>query len=646
MSKQVIITGRTVEEAMEQAKKEYGGSEWELSYEILEMPKRGFFGIGAAPAKLRVTISRALEEVNLSDLVSEIRNMKITTDPDGAVDERPNRNSRYDNRDSRSDNRDSRSDNRDNRNRRDNRNPRDTRDNRDNRSDNRDNRSDNRTNRYENGSSRPNANSRNNNRYNNAENRTDSRNAQAAPAAKPEMKPAAPVTQSEKIEQPVKPQTQPVVAPVAQPEPVKPEAKPVEQGNALPGNELPGNELPGNELPGNELPAALRPPKSRPQQNKTNRKPKSAPNSNPKTVENRPQEEKKKDLMAAILGIGATAPVAQHEQVAPAAQTQSGQPPVAPVEKISVNVSVDVSIDGSAIGSNTDARSADGHLGFVPQREMEYALSFLRTLLADLDMTAQANAADAPEGVEVPDGFAYAKIDITGRDTAILIGHHGDTMDSLQYLLNLSALRHSTADKKDYVKIVLDVEGYRVKREETLRALARRMAAKAVRYKRNMVLDPMNPYERRIIHSELQGVENISTHSVGSDENRKIVIFYEGADRVRDNRRRNDRPQRRPQQAAQQQTRSEAQLDATETKSPAAAEAKTTTTTYHHPERRREKPVRAKSIDEIKIDLSEASSATFGSLNTEISADEGYEKDPDPIETMETNSDEENLREY
>lgn len=635
MSKQVIITGRTVEEAMEQAKKEYGGSEWELSYEILEMPKRGFFGIGAAPAKLRVTISRALEEVNLSDLVSEIRNMKITTDPDGAVEERPNRNSRYDNRDNRSDNRD-------NRNRRDNRN---TRDSGGYRSDNRDNRS----NRYENGSSRPNANSRNNNRYNNAENRTDSRNAQAAPAAKPEMKPAAPVTQSEKIEQPVKPQTQstakpaaqPVVAPVAQPAPVKPEAKPVEQGNALPGNELPGNELP----------AALRPPKSRPQQNKTNRKPKNAPNSNPKTVENRPQEEKKKDLMAAILGIGAAAQPqtqtqAQHEQVAPAAQTQSGQPPVAPVEKISVNVSVDVSVDGSAIVSNTDARSADGHLGFVPQREMEYALSFLRTLLADLDMTAQANAADAPEGVEVPDGFAYAKIDITGRDTAILIGHHGDTMDSLQYLLNLSALRHSTADKKDYVKIVLDVEGYRVKREETLRALARRMAAKAVRYKRNMVLDPMNPYERRIIHSELQGVENISTHSVGSDENRKIVIFYEGADRVRDNRRRNDRPQRRPQQAAQQQTRSEAQLDATETKSPAAAEAKTTTTTYHHPERRREKPVRAKSIDEIKIDLSEASSATFGSLNTEISADEGYEKDPDPIETMETNSDEENLREY
>lgn len=611
MSKQVIITGRTVEEAMEQAKKEYGGSEWELSYEILEMPKRGFFGIGAAPAKLRVTISRALEEVNLSDLVSEIRNMKITTDPDGAVEERPNRNSRYDNRD-----------------------------NRDNRSDNRDNRSDNRTNRYENGGSRPNANSRNNNRYNNAENRTDSRNAQTAPAAKPEMKPAAPVTQSEKIEQQVKPQTQstakpvaqPVVAPVAQPAPVKPEAKPVEQGNALPSNELPGNE----QLPGNELPAALRPPKSRPQQNKTNRKPKNAPNSNPKTVENRPQEEKKKDLMAAILGIGAAAQPqtqtqAQHEQVAPAAQTQA-QP--APVEKISVNVSVDVSVDGSAIGSNTDARSADGHLGFVPQREMEYALSFLRTLLADLDMTAQANAADAPEGVEVPDGFAYAKIDITGRDTAILIGHHGDTMDSLQYLLNLSALRHSTADKKDYVKIVLDVEGYRVKREETLRALARRMAAKAVRYKRNMVLDPMNPYERRIIHSELQGVENISTHSVGSDENRKIVIFYEGADRVRDNRRRNDRPQRRPQQ----QTKSDAQSD--------AAEAKTTTTTYHHPERRREKPVRAKSIDEIKIDLSEASSATFGSLNTEISADEGYEKDPDPIETMETNSDEENLREY
>ena len=63
------------------------------------------------------------------------------------------------------------------------------------------------------------------------------------------------------------------------------------------------------------------------------------------------------------------------------------------------------------------------------------------------------------------------------------------------------------------------------------------MAAKAVKYKRNVVLEPMNPFERRIIHSEIQGMENVSTHSVGSDENRKIVVCYEGADKVERRRR-------------------------------------------------------------------------------------------------------------
>ena len=68
------------------------------------------------------------------------------------------------------------------------------------------------------------------------------------------------------------------------------------------------------------------------------------------------------------------------------------------------------------------------------------------------------------------------------------------------------------------------------------------MAAKAVKYKRNFVLEPMNPYERRIIHSEIQGIENVDTHSVGSDDNRKVVVTYEGSDRrSRNNRRRGSR---------------------------------------------------------------------------------------------------------
>ena len=92
------------------------------------------------------------------------------------------------------------------------------------------------------------------------------------------------------------------------------------------------------------------------------------------------------------------------------------------------------------------------------------------------------------------------------------------------------------------MKIVVDIEGYREKREETLRTLARRMAARAVKYKRNVFLEPMNAYERRIIHSELQSFENVSTHSVGADKDRKIIITYEGPDK-------RERPDRRRQPA-------------------------------------------------------------------------------------------------
>ena len=81
--------------------------------------------------------------------------------------------------------------------------------------------------------------------------------------------------------------------------------------------------------------------------------------------------------------------------------------------------------------------------------------------------------------------------------------------------------------KEAYVKINVDVEGYRAKREETLRALARRMAAKVQKYKKSVMLEPMNPYERRIIHSEIQNIEGVSTNSIGSENNRKIVIFLD-----------------------------------------------------------------------------------------------------------------------
>ena len=148
------------------------------------------------------------------------------------------------------------------------------------------------------------------------------------------------------------------------------------------------------------------------------------------------------------------------------------------------------------------------------------AIAFVEKLLADMELEAEMTVHESEDG--------EVKISINGEGASILIGHPGDTLDSLQYLASLAANKRVDGKKEDYVKVSIDVEGYRAKREETLRALARRMAAKVQKYKKSVMLEPMNPYERRIIHSEIQNIEGVSTNSIGSENNRKIVIFLDG----------------------------------------------------------------------------------------------------------------------
>lgn len=150
----------------------------------------------------------------------------------------------------------------------------------------------------------------------------------------------------------------------------------------------------------------------------------------------------------------------------------------------------------------------------------EIALEFVKKLVSDmqLDVTVEMKDASDREGV---------LIDIQGEGAGMLIGHHGDTLDSIQYLVNLAANKKIDGEKRAHVKVTVDAENYRAKREETLRALARRMADKVLKFKKSVMLEPMNPYERRIIHSEIQGIEGVSTNSIGSENNRKIVIYLE-----------------------------------------------------------------------------------------------------------------------
>ena len=112
-------------------------------------------------------------------------------------------------------------------------------------------------------------------------------------------------------------------------------------------------------------------------------------------------------------------------------------------------------------------------------------------------------------------------VNVEGEDMAVLIGRRGQTLDSLQYLVSLVVNK----DRDDYIRVVLDTENYRDKRKETLEKLANRLAYKARKLRKDIILEPMNPYERRIIHSALQGNPYVNTRSEGEEPFRKVIIF-------------------------------------------------------------------------------------------------------------------------
>ena len=116
-------------------------------------------------------------------------------------------------------------------------------------------------------------------------------------------------------------------------------------------------------------------------------------------------------------------------------------------------------------------------------------------------------------------------IDLSGENMGIVIGKRGDTLDSLQYLTSLVVNQRSD----DYIKVSIDTENYREKRAEALLALSTRLADKVTKTGKKFTLEPMNPYERRIIHSNLQDSETVTTYSVGSEPYRKVVIAPKNA---------------------------------------------------------------------------------------------------------------------
>ena len=159
---------------------------------------------------------------------------------------------------------------------------------------------------------------------------------------------------------------------------------------------------------------------------------------------------------------------------------------------------------------------------FYQPSPAEIAADFVRDLLMNMQFEANVSIESADE-----EGAAIA---VSGEGLGLIIGRHGDVLDAVQHLAGLAA-NHG---RSGYYRITVDIENYRAKRAETLRQLARRMAEKTLKYRRNNTLEPMNAYERRIIHTEVQGIEGVTTYSIGSDADRRIVIALDKKPKNRD----------------------------------------------------------------------------------------------------------------
>ena len=127
---------------------------------------------------------------------------------------------------------------------------------------------------------------------------------------------------------------------------------------------------------------------------------------------------------------------------------------------------------------------------------------------------------DVPTQIEVSESEEQLRMQLSGENMSILIGRRGETLDALQYLTSLNVNRN----REEYLRVSLDTENYRAKREEALRKLAVRMANRAKKSGRRVALEPMNPNERRILHSALQNDPEVTTHSEGEEPYRRVII--------------------------------------------------------------------------------------------------------------------------
>lgn len=169
-----------------------------------------------------------------------------------------------------------------------------------------------------------------------------------------------------------------------------------------------------------------------------------------------------------------------------------------------------------------------GFLGFIGAKEGLYKFTVIEKELSELEIAQQfvegiLKNSKIEAVVKVTQDNNLIKVDIEGKDAACLIGRRGETLDSIQFLTGLAL---NKINKDSHMRVLVDIENYRSKREESLIRYANKVAREVAKTKKTKKLDYMNPYERRIVHSALQNDKYVTTYSEGTDPYRRLVIEY------------------------------------------------------------------------------------------------------------------------
>ncbi len=184
-------------------------------------------------------------------------------------------------------------------------------------------------------------------------------------------------------------------------------------------------------------------------------------------------------------------------------------------------------------------KGSTGFLGFIGKQNAVIKVRKKSNILDDtyefLNKLFDAMHIQVTATIDYNEEEKNMSINLEGEEMGILIGKRGQTLDSLQYLISLVVNKESDS----YIKVKLDTENYRERRKATLENLARNLAYKVKRTRRPVTLEPMNPYERRVIHSALQGDRYVETHSEGDEPYRKVVITLKRRENNRDYRAKN-----------------------------------------------------------------------------------------------------------